>query len=310
MTTLAPIVLFVFNRPWHTRMTLEALSKCHLADQSVLYVYSDGAKQNDTTNQKKVELVRAVLHERKWCKEVHIIEAPKNIGVASSIINGITTVVKQHGKVIVLEDDLVASAGFLQYMNDALALYDQQEEVMHIAASILPLKEPLPDTFFFNVCSCHGWATWERAWSTLQTNPQSLLDEIKSTNQLEKFNIEGTENFANQLERNITGELNTWAIKWYSTVFLQNGLCLHPKKSLVKNIGWDGSGMHSDINFDYLIDQPLASLEVRQLPLSENAAVRSLARSFYKKINNKTIPERILLKLRTIPIRIRNFVRT
>lgn len=306
---LAPIVLFVYNRPWHTRMTLEALSKSQLADQSTLYVYSDGPKQNDTANNVKIDQVRKVLHERKWCKEVHIIEAPKNIGVATSIIDGVTTVVNRHGKAIILEDDLMASTGFLQYMNDALNLYEDQEQVMHIAASILPLKESLPDTFFFNVCSCHGWATWKRAWDNLQTNPQALLDEIKSTNQLEKFNIEGAENFANQLERNISGQLNTWAIKWYSSVFLKKGLCLHPKKSLVKNIGWDGSGMHSDINFDYLIDEPLASVKVQPLPLKENEEVRSFARAFYKKINNKTIPERILWKLRTIPIRIRNLAR-
>lgn len=307
--TLAPIALFVYNRPWHTRKTLEALSQSHLAKETVLYIFSDGPKQKDTVNQEKIEKVREVLREQQWCKEVHITEAPQNRGVGPSIMDGISSVLEKHGKIIVLEDDLVVSTGFLNYMNDALHLYEQHEKVMHIAATFLPIKEPLPDTFFFNTVTCSGWATWHRAWSKLQTDPKELLDEITEKGLLDKFNIEGTENFASQLERCITGELNTWATKWYSTVFLNEGLCLHPKKSLVKNIGWDGSGMHTNINFDYSIDEPLESLEVRPLPLIENEEVRALARKFYHRINNKSIPERILIKLRAIPIRLRNFAK-
>jgi len=306
---LAPIALFVYNRPWHTRKTLEALSKSRLADQTVLYVFSDGPKPNDAASKEKIAAVREVLRERQWCKEIHIKEWPQNVGVAPSIIDGITTVVNKHGKIIVLEDDLVVSTGFLEYMNDALDLYETQEPVMHVAATILPLKETLPDTFFYNTVTCSGWATWQRAWNHLRTDPQELLDEIKTKGLLDQFNIEGTENFASQLERCITGELNTWAIKWYSTVFLNKGLCLHPKKSLVRNIGWDGSGMHTGINFDYMVDEPLESLQIEQLPLIENEQVRGYARAFYTKINNKTIPERILLKLRSIPIRIRNLAK-
>lgn len=307
---LAPIVLFVYNRPWHTRKTLEALAKNEYAEQSALFIYSDGPKSDANEQEhKQIQEVRSIIQSKKWCKEVTIKEAPENLGLADSIIKGVTEVVEKHGAVIVLEDDIVTSKGFLKYMNDALNLYENEKQVMHIAASMLPIKEQLPETFFFNVCSCHGWATWSRAWQHLRTDPFELLLELKDKDLLDRFNIEGTENFANQLERNISGALHTWAIKWYATVFLKNGFCLHPKKSIVNNIGCDGSGVHFDINFDYQTRHPATSIDVKSIPIEEEQNVRELARRFYKKNNNKSIPERILLKIRSIPVRISNLTK-
>ncbi len=307
---LAPIVLFVYNRPWHTRKTLEALAKNEYAKQSALFIYADGPKPDATEkDRKQIAKVRSIIQAEKWCQEVTVLEAPENLGLANSIIKGVTEVVDKHGKVIVLEDDIVTTKGFLKYMNDALHLYEKEERVMHIAASMIPIKDPLPETFFFNVCSCHGWATWDRAWKHLRTDPFELLLELKDNDLLDRFNIEGTENFANQLERNISGALFTWAIKWYATVFLKNGFCLHPRKSIVQNIGCDGSGVHFDINFDYQTSKPATSIAVNRIPIEEDKKVRELARQFYRKNNNKTIPERILLKIRSIPVRISNLTK-
>ena len=94
---LAPIVLFVYNRPWHTRQTLEALSKNSLADQSILYIYADGAKENATDAQlNEIKEVRCLIREKKWCKQVEIIEREKNIGVENVMITGITEIINKY----------------------------------------------------------------------------------------------------------------------------------------------------------------------------------------------------------------------
>lgn len=244
----APIVLFVYNRPLHTEQTLNALMQNELADQSVLYIYSDGPKENTTEEQlKKIQEVRRLLSTKKWCKEVHIIEAEKNKGLADSIIDGVTEIVNKYGKIIVLEDDLVTSIGFLKYMNDALDLYEFEEKVMHISGYMFPVKKKLPKTFFYKPTSCWGWATWSRAWKHFKKNAQFQIDELEKTNSWEEFTIDFSyPDFKNQLVSNLEGKINTWAIFWQSSVFLAGGTSLHPYPSLVQNIGFDGSGVHCE----------------------------------------------------------------
>lgn len=306
---LAPIVLFVYNRPWHTGKTLEALRLNPLAKQSELFIFSDGPKSSEKQEVNAIKKVRTLLQKEKWCKTVHIIEQPKNKGLADSIMDGITHVLQQHESVIVLEDDIVTSPGFLTYMNEALSLYHSNEKVMHIAGYIYPLSQSLPQTFFFNLGSCHGWATWKRAWQLLETDATVLLQNIKDRQLVDQFNIEGSNNFLWQLEANISGQIKTWATKWYATIVLNNGHCLHPGKSLIKNIGADGSGVHFDINFDYEIKEVAAEIIVEPIEIQEDKQIRGYIAEYLKKVNNKSLVDRILLNLRRIPVRIRNLAK-
>ena len=244
MNELAPIILFVYNRPWHTLQTLEALSKNNLADKSKLIIYCDGPKadalQEDLI---KIEEVKKTIRLNNWCASIEIIESSENKGLAKSIIEGVTETVNNYGKVIVLEDDIVTSTGFLKYMNDALNMYEKTQEVMHISGYMYPVKEKLPETFFIKPTSCWGWATWDRAWKFFEKNIEKQITRIEEKNLWNDFTINGSfPSYKNQLELNKNGTINTWAIFWYSSVFLKNGLSLHPTKSLVQNIGFDGSG--------------------------------------------------------------------
>jgi len=305
----APIVLFVYNRPWHTRKTLEALRLNPLAAQSELYIFSDGPKSTEKKELDAIQKVRAVIREKDWCKTIHLKEQSENKGLADSIIEGITQVLLHHESVIVLEDDIVTSPGFLKYMNDALSVYHNDEKVMHVAGYIYPLKQPLPQTFFFNLGSCHGWATWKSAWQLLETDASTLLQKVKERKLEDRFNIEGSNNFLWQLEANISGQIKTWATKWYATILLNDGHCLHPGKSLIRNIGADGSGVHFDINFDYEIKEVADKISVERIEIQEDQQIRAYIAKYLKKINNKSILERILLNLRRIPVRIRNLAK-
>jgi hypothetical protein len=279
---LAPIVLFVYNRPWHTLQTLTALKSNNLADESTLYIYSDGPKDNASqADIEKIKKVREVIRKHKWCKNVEFIEQDKNLGLATSIIDGITEVINNHYKVIVLEDDLVTSIGFLTFMNEALELYANNVEVMHISGFMFPLQKELPETFFYNAASCWGWATWKRAWDKLETDPVSLKTSLIKNNLINRFLISPNSSFLNQLEKNIEGEMNTWGIKWHASVILNNGLCLHPGKSLVNNIGHDGSGINSSRNSLYHWKALEKHVDAGKIELIENQKIRKLMQYFY-----------------------------
>lgn len=285
MKTLAPIVLFVYNRPWHTEQTLNALKANDLADQSVLYIYADGPKKDASPEQtEKIKEVRKLIRKEKWCTEVHIIEAESNKGLADSIVAGVTEVVNRHGKIIVLEDDIVTSRGFLKYMNDALDLYENEEKAMHISGYMFPVQGKLPEIFFYRQASCWGWATWANRWILFERDVQKLYHQAVK---LEKdvYDLDGTNQFWNQLIQNVERRRKTWAVLWQFSVLLNHGLCLHPGKSLVNNIGLDGTGENCG-NIGMFNGEIGESVKVKKVPIVDNKRVYQYLRLFYSTGNN------------------------
>ena len=166
MQNLAPIALFVYNRPDHMRRTLSYLQKNELAAESRLFIFSDGAKTG--ADEAKIVEIRQQAKLVTGFKSVKVIERKANVGLANSIISGVTQLVNEYGKVIVFEDDLLSSPYTLEYFNEALDQYANQPEVMHIGAYMYDLKTPnLPQTFFYRAATSWGWATWARAWKSL-----------------------------------------------------------------------------------------------------------------------------------------------
>ncbi len=291
----------------HTRKTLEALSANALSESSVLYIYADGAKENaDAKTLQNIREVRQIIRQKKWCGTVHIIESKRNKGLAISIREGVSEVVQRHGKVIILEDDIVTSSGFLTYMNDALRMYEQEERVMHISGYFCPVKANLSQTFFYNNTTCWGWATWQRAWQHLNTDAADLLQQLEQKNATHHFNINGSYDFAEHLRDNLNGKLNTWAIFWYASVYLRDGLCLHPHQSLVQNIGFDGTGEHCNFNTIYRIPELAQRIEVTPIPLQIPEQARQAMVRFYGHALHPPLHIRAWRKLQRTIAQIRN----
>ncbi len=246
---LAPVVLFVYNRPEKTKKTLEALLNNHLAKETFITIYSDAAKKSSDVE--NVTRVREQLKKYSYLNNINIIEREQNWGLAKSIIAGVTENVNKYGKVIVLEDDIVTNGNFLKFMNDALCRYEKVKNVMHISGYIFPFnKKNLDDTFFLRPTTCWGWATWKRAWETFNYDADYLMAQFNKRS-IGDFNLSRSYNYFSHLQKNKANKLNTWAIFWYASVYLQGGLSLHPKYSFVNNIGHDGDGTNSGVTSVY-----------------------------------------------------------
>lgn len=241
----APIIVFVYNRPYHTKKVLELLGKNFLAAESDVFIFSDGPK--DTASQEElhnINEVRKVIREYYGFKSVSVNESDRNNGLALSIINGVTNIVNKYEKCIVLEDDLKTSPYFLTYMNDALKIYEETENVACIHGYVEPHKKRLPETFFIKGADCWGWATWKRAWDVFNPNGQELLDELHKRHCEKHFNFNNMYNYIGMLEDQIAGKNNSWAIRWLASAYLNDMYCLYPNETLVENIGFDGTGTH------------------------------------------------------------------
>ena len=283
--TLAPILLFVYNRPLHVKRSIESLLANELAKDSELYIFSDAAK--DEMAQANVNEVRQFIHSIKGFKEIHYVERTENWGLARNIIDGVTTLVNQYGRVIVLEDDLIVAPYFLQFMNDALETYKDEENVCHIQACDFTKDPILPDTFLIKWTGSWGWATWKRAWKLFNPNGQELLDELIRRKLTYRFDFNGKYGYTRMLRNQIKGKNNSWAIRWNASLFLADKLSLNVGKSLIQNEGFDGSGTNCGSGNLYDSDlwtKPLPVVKIQ--PIVENEAARQAFSNYYARTNS------------------------
>lgn len=304
---LAPIVLFVYNRPIHTQKTLYALSQNDLASESDLYIYSDAAK--NINEEHNVSEVRKLIKSIKGFKSVTIIEAEKNLGLASSIIQGVTHICDRYGKIIVLEDDLVVSLKFLTFMNAALDKYALEKKIWHISGWNYPIDyQGLPHVFCWRAMNCWGWATWSDRWCYYTKKPNELFEKYHNNHLwIQYFNLDGGYDFWSQVVDNIKGRRNTWAIFWFATIIEKNGLCLNPSKTYVSNIGLDGSGENCKPSNMYDAALNMDMPESWNVDIIENKEALNRIISFYK-FNQITIIKKIIIKLNMVLLKLKGFI--
>jgi hypothetical protein len=256
VTDLAPIVLFVYNRMEHTKQTIEALKKNSLAEASDLYIFADGPKKGQ---EEKVEQVRQYIKTIGGFKSVHITEREKNFGLANSVIAGVTEVVEKHGKIIVLEDDIVCTPDFLEYMNCSLIKYQMVKKVFAVTGYSFfrdenvqseNEKENIPDTYFLQLPSSWSWGTWKDRWAYFDAQAMGYK-RLKWNRKLrDAFNYDNTYDYYSMLMKQMKSnafknkkkQVDSWAVRWYWSIFKQGGLTLFPRDSFVENVGFDGSG--------------------------------------------------------------------
>ncbi len=303
MKNLAPIVLFVYNRPKHTQDMIEALAKNNFAKESDVYIFSDNAKkEKDIENVRKVRTYIDSIKQKNWFANVYIEKAEKNKGLAKSVINGVTKVINKYDKVIVLEDDLIPSKVFLEYMNKALDFYEKKESIWSISGYNIPIQ--IPKNYKFDIylgyrgCSW-GWATWKDRWNTVDWKV-SDYKEFKNNYKKRKQMNRGGPDMAQMLDSQMQGLCDSWAIRWCYEQSKQNKYTIYPVKSLVINQGLDGTGTHSGTtkDFDVEISERIPEL-YNNLPVD-----KEITTNFYNKyklgIKQKIIEILMILKLEKI----------
>lgn len=237
-----PVVIFCFNRPLHLQRTVEALKKNKLAKVSELIIYSDGPRKQEDFQ--KVSEVRTYLHSISGFASVTIHESAKNKGLAASVITGVTQVLENHDSVIVLEDDMLCTSDFLDYMNDALSVYSSRKDIFSISgySPDLPIPANYPhEVYLVPRASSWGWGTWRNKWIQADWEVKDF-ELLKKDSELRKKLKSGGEDLWPMLCKQQMGIINSWAVRWTWTQSKNGGYGLYPVKSKIRNIGTDGSG--------------------------------------------------------------------
>ena len=296
--TFSPIALFTYNRPYHTQKTVEALQQNSLSAQSDFFIFSDGPKDDITAG--RVQEVRNYLKTIRHFKTVTVIERKSNFGLSANILDGVQQIISKSGKVIVLEDDLPTSPFFLEYMNEGLDMYENDKDVISINGYIYPVTEKLPDTFFLRGADCLGWATWKRGWDLFQPDGSLLLKRLIESGQIAQFEFDGNYPYVQMLKDQIAGKNNSWAIRWYASAFLEKKYTLYPGRSLVSNIGGDGSGTNNGVEFSSPVPFSPDPVKVTRIDVVQNAEAYRAFANYHRKTMHPSVSNRIKRKLRII----------
>lgn len=291
---ISPIVLFVYNRPWHTQKTIESLKENILASESILYIFSDGPK-----NDKAIESVIAIRKYIKTIngfKKINIIEREVNLGLANSIIDGVSNVINDYGKVIVLEDDLITSPYFLKFMNEALNFYQDNQNIYSItgfsfSTEYMNFPADFIDDVYLNIRPMSwSWATWKDKWAGIDWDVKDFTNFINSKKLRNDFNRGGTD-LTNMLKAQMNGEIDSWYIRWCYNAFLKKKYTIYPKISFVNNIGHDRTGVHCEIDSKNILSHRELNLcndfKFDQDPILDNRIVHAFNRAFNLKFEVK-----------------------
>lgn len=263
--------------------TLTGLLQNEYAKDTDLFIYSDNYRSH---NEKySVSEVRKYISSITGFKSLTIVKRKENLGLARSIVGGVSDILKNHEGVIVLEDDIVPSPHFLHYMNEALRIYKNADAVGSIHAYSYPCPNPLPDTFFLRDADCWGWGTWKNSWNLFEENGQTLLDKILKSELSYQFDLDGTYPFTQMLRDQISGRNDSWAIRWHASMFLANKLCLYPGKSLVKNIGCDGSSTNCQQTSKFDSAESEIPITIKKIKLNESSTARDSFIEFLRHSN-------------------------
>jgi hypothetical protein len=297
--TPAPIVVFAYDRPDHLRRCIEALQANDLAGESDLFIFSDAPKEPARSS--RVTQVRDYIRTVGGFRMVTVIEQSENLGLAESIIAGVTKLTDEFGRVIVIEDDLVVSPFFLKFMNDGLNVYADDGRVAGIHGYMFPVGGTLPETFFLRDPGCWGWATWKRAWSHFEIDGRKLKREIERRGLKNVLDYDGQYDYSGMLDDQISGNNSSWAVRWCASVFLADKLVLYPATSLVQNIGQDGSGTHDRVTNRFAVSLAAKAVRVGGIPVEESAVARQAMIVYLRSIHRPSFPAlgaRIVSRLR------------
>lgn len=281
----APIILTVYNRADHAKQVLDSLSKNELAKKSELYIYSDGPKKEQ--DEAKVKAVRDVLKNVKGFKKVTVIAAPKNKGLANSVIGGVTDIVNKYGKVIVLEDDLLTQKYFLTVMNQMLDYYESDERIASVTAFMQTTRQvKLPSNYtkdvFFNVRPCStGWGTWKNRWAKVDWEVKDYNQFTSDKSKQKEFN-KGGKDLSGMLAAKMAGKVDSWAIRWTYHVFKNHLTTVQTTKSYVDNIGYDASGTNTKDETYFFRQNSLAKKKVLDLIPYEGDITWNIVRRYVK----------------------------
>lgn len=294
---VCPVAIFAYKRPKHLQQAVSSLLVNPEAADTDVFIFCDAPKESK--DQAAVSSVRAYAKTVTGFKKVTVVERETNFGLSRSITAGVGQLCRCYGRVAVVEDDVLVSEYFLSWVNAALDKYENDDRVLSVGCYVFPTQMLLPENFFLQIPDCWGWAVWERSWHLYRSDGASLLRELMLRCLENRFDFEGSYPYTKMLRAQIHGENDSWAVRWYATLLLANGLTVYPGQSMTRNIGFDGSGRHCAVDDKYEVQLSDRRIAMLNIPVIESEIGRQAWREFFMKSRPQSAIELLMNRLKS-----------
>lgn len=275
-----PVALFCYNRPVHLKRTIAALQKNAGAVETEVWFFSDGpVGEGDRAS---VDEVRKIVDNVEGFKGVRVVKNDVNRGLAASVIAGISAVLAQNDACIVLEDDLETAPFFLDFLNSGLSCYADDSEIFSVSGYCPPIAIPddyAAEAFRFPRINSWGWGTWRNRWSRVDWDVKDFEAFISNKKLVKQLALQGKD-LPVMLLKQQTGKIGSWAVRFNQACFREGKTNIYPVRSLVKNLGTDGTGTHMKSSGKYGVQ--LSEKPLNPHPAYENSYISKAFREFYR----------------------------
>jgi hypothetical protein len=277
----APVLVLGYNRPKHLRRALLALSSNTDSKFTDFYISIDGPR--NSSEEILIDECQKIASLDYGFKSKKYLFSESNMGLAKTVITKVSNILENHGSIIVVEDDLVVSKHFLRYMNLGLQKYQLEKRVASIHGYQYPIGIKTKECVFLRGADCWGWATWKDRWDSVEFDVEILLKQINTNSIRKSFDLDGYQSNYKLLIKQNMGEVDSWAIRWHASMFIQNCLTLYPPESLVINTGLDGSGTHESFNTIFDTELSNQSEWVFPIEIKESKVFKKLLKKYFKR---------------------------
>lgn len=239
-----PILISVYDRLEHFKSCIESLQNNAISNNTIIYIASDAAKDNHS--KEKIQNVRKYIKTISGFKEVILLDWDENKGQSRSIKDARDLIFQKYDGYIFLEDDNVVSPYFLDYMNYNLNYWKDDRRILYVCGYMYPINFTSNyDSVFLKEYNAWGVGVWKNKFIDVH-----LLDSDFFMNNPE--NLKLMKMFSNTsyyiLMSDLFYQKNYADGRRAFTLIYKDAYSIFPRKSLVKNIGQDGSGLHSGTN--------------------------------------------------------------
>lgn len=284
------IAVFAYNRPIHLKNLLQSVISNPKSSDLEVYIIIDGLKNNENP-QKNMHVLEEANKFQNIHKKTRVIKHEMNLGLSESVIRGVNKVFESNEKIIVLEDDLICSNYFLDFCLDGLSKFERIEQVASIHGYLPPLNIRFNEPSFLKGADCWGWATWKNRWESIEWDSEKLLTKLEEQKLISEFDLGDKFPFSEMLKQQANNEIDSWAIRWHASMFLQSRLTLYPNVSLIENVGFDNSGTHGKKTGSYNTQTSSQKISIpRSIKFEENNDFRNAMADFYGTLANQKEP--------------------
>lgn len=286
MNNFAPVLIPTLNRHIHFKRCVESLASCIHADETDLFIGLDYPLTQAHWEGYKV--IKEYLASITGFKTITIFERKINFGVRKNLNEARKVIFEKYDRLILSEDDNVFAPSFLKFVNKGLEVYETREDIFAVAGYNNPWHMPSwykSDVYLRQGFTAWGLGIWRDKWNMVDWSLENYNKMLRKKENIAILKRHYKKHIPQLNRIRDTGVITGDGFLLVHIIDKNLSAAL-PVRSLVRNTGHDGSGLHCGSGDDkYNNQEVFEGIKEFDFPLE-----LQLDEKLIKWVNNKNRP--------------------